>query len=655
MSETANFSAPSSHETAAANWTQDGRLIALETPLGKDRLLLTSMAGEEAISSLFVYELEMLSSDHAISPESLIGRNVKVVITSEDGKTRPIHGMVAQFRAGPLAGRDLRQYNAQVVPWLWYLRHSTDCRIFQNLNVPDIIEQVFKTFGFTDYQLSVALGDYPKLEFCVQYRETALNFVSRLMEEVGIFYFFRHEKDRHVLVIADRNVSFGALPDPQLIYAPASLQSGHVTRWEHTYAFRPSRWSQKDFNFETPSTDLTTTEKTVVKLRSAEAFERFDYPGLYTNKSIGTKLTRTLMEAEEEAASQGRRLHVGRQAAVSRCSVFAAAEPAVSGRDQPQGRRLSGRTCCIIDATLWDAVQQRLADHRANGSERPKGAIPNLLARLLHDEAGDRLVPSHAVKGGKRYRYYISSRLITGSRSDATDGIRVPAAEVESGVIERVRQFLSNGAAVFEALQHLELDVGRVQQLMRQAQEIADTLTNRGRSDMAITLRTLISRIEVQADQISIAIQPRRLLDLLCGPTAVADTVANDMATETAAPLLVTVPLLRRRAGRDTRLLMDGPDATQPDPSLVRVLVRARTCRTKLLQSGEASLTETSRSVGICRSYLTRLARLAFLAPDIVCAILEGRQPTSLTAARLIRITQLPLDWSEQRMALGFG
>ena len=300
MSGTAGY-AQSPSQGAAANWTQDGRLSAIETPLGKDKLLLTSLAGEEAISCLFAYELEMLSSDHAIAPESLIGRNVKVVITSEDGKTRPIHGMVAQFRAGPLAGRDLRQYSAHVVPWLWYLGHSTDCRIFQNLSVPDIIDQVFKTFGFTDYQMSVARGDYPKLEFCVQYRETALNFVSRLMEEVGICYFFRHEKDRHVLVIADRNVSFSALPDPQLIYAPGTAQSGHVTRWEHTYAFRPGRWSQKDYNFETPSTDLTTSEKTVLKLRNADAFERFDYPGLYTDKSFGTKLTRTLMEAEEAA------------------------------------------------------------------------------------------------------------------------------------------------------------------------------------------------------------------------------------------------------------------------------------------------------------------------------------------------------------------
>lgn len=302
MSESQSYATrPAVTASELGNWTQDGRLIAVETPLGKDKLLLTSLAGEESISSVFAYELEMLSADHAISPESLIGRNVKVVITTEDGKTRPIHGMVAQFRAGPLAGRDLRQYSALIVPWLWYFGHSTDCRIFQHLNVPDIVEQVFKTFGFTDYQLSVARGDYPKLEFCVQYRETALNFISRLMEEVGFFYFFRHEKDRHVLVIADRNVAFDVLPDPRLIYAPSNAQSGHVTRWEHTYAFRPGRWSQKDFNFETPSTDLTTTEKTVLQLRNAEAFERFDYPGLYTNKSLGTKLTRTLMEAEEAA------------------------------------------------------------------------------------------------------------------------------------------------------------------------------------------------------------------------------------------------------------------------------------------------------------------------------------------------------------------
>ena len=118
MSETA-YSAPQSSQGAAAKLTQNGHLISLETPLGKDKLLLTALTGEETISSLFAYELEMLSTDNTISPENLIGRNVKVVITSEDGRTRPIHGMVAHFRTGPLVGRGLRRYSAQIVPWFW--------------------------------------------------------------------------------------------------------------------------------------------------------------------------------------------------------------------------------------------------------------------------------------------------------------------------------------------------------------------------------------------------------------------------------------------------------------------------------------------------------------------------------------------------------
>jgi type VI secretion system secreted protein VgrG len=282
------------------NWTHGRRLLAIETSLGKDHLLTTSATGDEGISELFSYEVEMLSTDLSISAEQMIGDKVKLVISPEEGEKHIVHAMIAQWRAAAVIGRDLRQYRARLVPWLWFLGHSTDCRIFQNLNVPDIIEQVFNTFGFTDYQMSVSREDYSKLEFCVQYRETALNFVCRLMEEVGIFYFFRHDEDRHVMVIADKNVSFKPLPDQQLYYAPTGRRR-HVTQWEHGYEFRPGAWAQRDFNFETPSTDLKATEKTVLKLRRAEAFERYDYPGRYLQKNRGTELTRTLMQAEEAA------------------------------------------------------------------------------------------------------------------------------------------------------------------------------------------------------------------------------------------------------------------------------------------------------------------------------------------------------------------
>ncbi len=324
------------------------------------------------------------------------------------------------------------------------------------------------------------------------------------------------------------------------------------------------------------------------------------------------------------------------------------------GQVSHKGAVYPGEHPSIIDETLWDAVQKQLAEHRAKSSTKSKGMTPCLLAGLLYDESGDRLVPSHAVKSGKRYRYYVSARLITGSRSEAPDGIRVPAAEVESGVIERIRQFLSDRTSVFEALQLTEPDVGHVQQSMRRAEEIADGLACGGRSELSAMLRRLVSCIEVRADQISISILPAKLPALLRGMSAVEHTSPVDLAVETGAPLVLHVPLVRRRAGRDTQLLIDGPQVAQADPPLIRMLVRARELKARLLQSGDASLSETSRSEGIGRSYLTRLVRLAFLAPDIVGAILDGRQPAQLTAARLSRITRLPLDWSEQRKVLGF-
>jgi hypothetical protein len=140
-------------------------------------------------------------------------------------------------------------------------------------------------------------------------------------------------------------------------------------------------------------------------------------------------------------------------------------------------------------------------------------------------------------------------------QSESPDGMRVPSAEVESGVIERIRQFLTNGASMFEALHHMEPDVGRVQQLMRRAQEIADTFAGSARTDLAAVLRRLISRIEVRSDQISIAIQPTGLVALLRGPTAVASDAAINVAMETGAPLVLTVHVVRRRAGRDTRFI----------------------------------------------------------------------------------------------------
>jgi type VI secretion system secreted protein VgrG len=298
-------------------WTQDQRLIELQTPLGKDKLLLTSVVGEESISELFHYDIGMVSTDHAISPESLIGQPLVIRLGTQPEAMRWIHGRVAAFRAGPVIGQDLRYYSAEVVPWLWYLTKTTDCRIYQNLTAPAIIQQVFQTYGFTDFKIAVSAGDYPTLQYCVQYRESAFNFVSRLMEHEGIFYFFRHTDDKHTLIVADKNISFNDLPDPTLVFGEEVASQGHVTGWDHLYSFKPGRWAQTDYNFETPTTSLLTNEKSLLKLAGADAIERFDFPGDYLVKDAGTRRTRLRMEAEEagyhivRAASANASLAVG--------------------------------------------------------------------------------------------------------------------------------------------------------------------------------------------------------------------------------------------------------------------------------------------------------------------------------------------------------
>jgi site-specific DNA recombinase len=148
------------------------------------------------------------------------------------------------------------------------------------------------------------------------------------------------------------------------------------------------------------------------------------------------------------------------------------------------------------------------------------------------------------------------------------------------------------------------------------AEEIAGTLSSIGRSALVEMLRTVVPRIEVRSDEISITIQPAGLHNLLRKNDAVDDAASAVLANDIADPLVLTVPLARRRAGRDTRLLVDGPEATQADPALLRMLLRACDLRDKLMQSGDASLAETAKADGISRTYLTRMARLAFLSPE---------------------------------------
>jgi type VI secretion system secreted protein VgrG len=281
-----------------AGFTQEKRQIAVTTPLGKDVLLLTAFTGEEELSRLFRFDLDMLSSNPGIAAKDIVGKSVTVSVHPPGGTVRYFNGLVSRFSAGSLQFRSLRQYRAEVVPWLWFLARTADCRIFQNKTAPDIVEQIFKDLGFSAYELNLK-ATYVKREYCVQYRETDFNFVSRLLEQEGIFYWFRHENGKHTLVLADQASAYKDCLEKDVEYSPGSFVPNHVSEWEHRYEFRPGKWAQTDYNFETPSTSLMTNTNTVVKLPGNDRYEVYDYPGEYLKKGDGEAATKVRMQGDE--------------------------------------------------------------------------------------------------------------------------------------------------------------------------------------------------------------------------------------------------------------------------------------------------------------------------------------------------------------------
>jgi len=283
-----------------ATYTQANRVLTSTTPLGKDVLLLTAFTGAEEISRLFNYQLDFLSEKPDLDPTAIVGSPVSWTVQPVNGTPRHFSGVVSRFSAGGQTIRSLRQYRAEVVPWLWLLTRSADCRIFQNLTAPQVIEQVFKSFGFSDFVPDLK-GKYAKLEYCVQYRETHFDFVSRLMEEFGIFYFFRHEAGKHTLVLADHKAAYKDCPENVVEYSSGAITPRRIHAWEHQYQFQTGKWAQTDYNFETPSTSLLTNVKSLLKVPGIDKFEVFDYPGRYDKKADGDPLTKVRMEEAEAA------------------------------------------------------------------------------------------------------------------------------------------------------------------------------------------------------------------------------------------------------------------------------------------------------------------------------------------------------------------
>jgi type VI secretion system secreted protein VgrG len=285
--------------------TQGGQFILVTTPLGDDVLLLRSFTGQEGISQLFRFRLELVSEEHPIKLESMIGQNLTVNMTLSDGSTRYFNGFVSQFTQ---TGRDSQftYYNAEIVPWLWFLSQKSDCRIFQNKTVPEIITQIFQEFGFRDFR-SALQGTYEPRDVMVQYHETDFNFISRLMEQAGIFYFFEHERGKHTFVMADNPAAHPVLPvTPMVSYQIGDSRGAGgdaVTRFAVKQEWRPGKYVMNDYNFELPNTDLEVTSTSRFEVGDNRRYELYEYPGDYPKKAQGESLARIRLQ-EVESISQ---------------------------------------------------------------------------------------------------------------------------------------------------------------------------------------------------------------------------------------------------------------------------------------------------------------------------------------------------------------
>jgi site-specific DNA recombinase len=321
-----------------------------------------------------------------------------------------------------------------------------------------------------------------------------------------------------------------------------------------------------------------------------------------------------------------------------------------------QGKSYSGNHPAIIEQPLWDQVQAVLATNRIERAIGARTKHPSLLTGMLFDDKGGRLTPTYATKKGRRYRYYVSTGLVTGATTNRSNGVRLPASNLEGMVIDRLRAFLDDPAALLDALaDELHSSLGRTE-LIERSHQVAEELRAQAPTVVKTMLLRLRCRVAINSNLIEIHLSRRRLAAMLTGQAI--DQAVEDPELKPEAHDIVTLvaPARLKRVGRELRMLVGkAHDRTTANPSLLRIIARAHDIQTRLIQNAKFTVHDIARTEGVSAAYIYTLLRLPWLAPDITTAILNGRQPQHLNAMTLMRrASRLPIDWVEQRTLLGF-
>jgi type VI secretion system secreted protein VgrG len=290
------------------------RVMEIVTPLGEDVLLFHGMSAREEMSRPFEYQLDLLSKKKDVGVDDILGKNVTIKLGLPDDQTRYFNGYVTRFAQGAMIGPYYR-YLATVRPWFWFLTRTADCRIFQEMKVPDIIKSVFADHRAADYKFELT-GTYKKWTYCVQYRETDFNFISRLMEQEGIAYYFRHTDGHDTMVLTDstrKHTPVTGYEKSSFISPEQQVKpdSEHIHSWDFQCEIQPGVYVHDDYDLERPSVELKAS-KPLPRTYSPSDYEVYDYPGMYVQKPDGEQYA--LVRIDE----MGTQFHIARAATNAR-------------------------------------------------------------------------------------------------------------------------------------------------------------------------------------------------------------------------------------------------------------------------------------------------------------------------------------------------
>jgi hypothetical protein len=319
--------------------------------------------------------------------------------------------------------------------------------------------------------------------------------------------------------------------------------------------------------------------------------------------------------------------------------------PIYTGRIAYKGQLYPGQHPALIDDETWTALRDQFAVNAGDHRRRAKAADPSLLAGSLVDAQGQRLTASHAVKKGRRYRYYVSAALISGAATEGMQSWRLAAQEIEDCVIGMLVDALTSPTRLLERLGSPGIPSDQIRRLLGRAARLTATLRSSPRERAKIA-RELIEQVIIDEKRIIIKLRRSAVL---------GGYVPLCASEERGSTIELTAAVDFKQRGAETKLVLPGlSQRNQPsrcDPTLLKAIARGRAWFEELATGRARSLGQLAERDGITRRYIRRLVDLAFLSPLLVEAILQGRQPVELTATRLTEL-DLPLDWSEQHRLL---